>query len=254
VIASFDQLPGPTVQHELSIALGGNGTGSVVGSGLSCSQACSQNFDEGTVVELSAQPAGGSSFAGWTGACSGSGLECEVTMSATQSVTATFNLQPQVLPPDPGQPPITDPQIEPPTLSQCKLRKARARVFIYGPDSIRNPNSVRLVIRYRSKAKAKVVVGYTLNGSKGKLNLGSAVGHFKKRGLYRRVKHLTSSQMAKVRAGGVHLLVKMRIPGEPALCARAYTRHLTVKRTIRKQTIFFQTDSDRIGRQKHHQK
>src|SRR4030095_5918505 len=41
-------------------------------------------------VTLTATPAAGSTFAGWSGACSGTG-SCTVTMSAARSVTATFN-------------------------------------------------------------------------------------------------------------------------------------------------------------------
>jgi hypothetical protein len=41
------------------------------------------------VVTLTAAAASGSTFTGWSGACTGTGA-CSVTMSAAQSVTATF--------------------------------------------------------------------------------------------------------------------------------------------------------------------
>jgi hypothetical protein len=41
-------------------------------------------------VTLTAAAAAGSSFAGWSGACTGSG-PCTVAMTAARSVTATFN-------------------------------------------------------------------------------------------------------------------------------------------------------------------
>jgi hypothetical protein len=41
------------------------------------------------VVTLTAAPAAGSAFNGWSGACSGTGT-CQVTMSQAQAVTATF--------------------------------------------------------------------------------------------------------------------------------------------------------------------
>src|SRR5439155_992377 len=50
-------------------------------------------FASGTAVTLTAAPAAGSTFSGWSGGgCSGSGT-CTVTMSAATSVTATFALQ-----------------------------------------------------------------------------------------------------------------------------------------------------------------
>jgi YVTN family beta-propeller protein len=56
-------------------------------------------YDAGTVVTLTATPASGSQFSGWSGACSGSNATCSVAMDATKSVTATFI----VPPPPPAQ-------------------------------------------------------------------------------------------------------------------------------------------------------
>ena len=47
-------------------------------------------YDAGTVVALTATPAVGSQFSGWSGDCSGSSNPCNVTMDAGKSVTATF--------------------------------------------------------------------------------------------------------------------------------------------------------------------
>lgn len=257
--AVFDVLPPPPpVQYELSATV--SGSGSISGSDIACPGNCANSYDENAVVDLTATPATGWTFSGWSGACTGTSPVCSVTMSQARSVQATFTEQSIVTPitpvpisPDPTTPtdPITGPASPTPDYSQCTLRKARARVFIYGDGSQAHPNGIRLVIRYRTRAKAKVIVGYTLKGNKGKLNLGKAVGKFKKKGLYRRARRLTKQQMIKVRAKGVHLLVKLRIPGEPPYCARAYSRHLTVKRVIHQQTIFFQSDSDFIGQKKH---
>src|SRR6185503_9084423 len=59
-------------------------------TGISCGSTCSANFDSGTVVSLTATPGSGSTFAGWSGACTGTGA-CSVTMNSAQSVSATFN-------------------------------------------------------------------------------------------------------------------------------------------------------------------
>jgi hypothetical protein len=76
----------------LAVTKSGTGTGTVTSSpsGISCGSTCSENFSSGTVVNLTATPDSGSTFAGWSGACSGTGA-CSVTMDAAKSVSATFN-------------------------------------------------------------------------------------------------------------------------------------------------------------------
>ena len=77
----------------LSISKSGSGTGLVSSSplGISCGSTCSANRTYGSTNILTAHPDSGSTFAGWSGACSGTGT-CTVVMSAAQSVTATFVL------------------------------------------------------------------------------------------------------------------------------------------------------------------
>jgi len=74
----------------------GNGTVTSAPAGIACGLTCSSNFSIGTSVSLSANPDAGSSFAGWSGACSGAS-SCTVTVTAAVSVTATFALQPVAL-------------------------------------------------------------------------------------------------------------------------------------------------------------
>jgi uncharacterized delta-60 repeat protein len=77
----------------LNVAKAGTGSGSVQSSppGINCGTACSGPFDDGAGVTLTASAAAGSAFAGWSGGgCSGAG-SCALTMSADQTVTATFN-------------------------------------------------------------------------------------------------------------------------------------------------------------------
>ena len=76
-------------QHTLSVTLGGNSTGSVSASGLSCPGSCTHAYPAGTSITLTATPAGGSTFAGWSGACSGAGA-CTLVMSSDRGVTASF--------------------------------------------------------------------------------------------------------------------------------------------------------------------
>ena len=85
-------------QRQLTVSMSGGGSGTVTSSpgGLACttdgtqtSGTCSAAFDHGTVVVLTANPATGTTFTGWAGACSGTGT-CAVTMDQARSVTAAF--------------------------------------------------------------------------------------------------------------------------------------------------------------------
>jgi hypothetical protein len=83
----------------LAVTLTGSGSGSVTSApgGITCPSACSANFGSGTSVTLTATPSSGSTFAGWSGACSGLST-CSVSMTAAKAVTATFNLSSTLFP------------------------------------------------------------------------------------------------------------------------------------------------------------
>ena len=80
-----------TFTQAFTLTVSGGAGGSVTSSpsGVSCGSTCSASFAAGTPVTLTATPTAGYGFAGWSGACSGFG-SCVVTMSAAESVTATF--------------------------------------------------------------------------------------------------------------------------------------------------------------------
>ncbi len=73
----------------LTVATTGTGNGSVTGNGINCPGDCAETVAHNTVIVLTATPATGSTFTGWSGACSGTGT-CSVTMDSLKSVTATF--------------------------------------------------------------------------------------------------------------------------------------------------------------------
>jgi List-Bact-rpt repeat protein len=77
--------------HKLTVAKSGTGAGTVTSNpaGVNCGSTCSFSYLDGAAVTLTATPAAGSAFGGWSGACSGTG-SCPLTMSADRSVTATF--------------------------------------------------------------------------------------------------------------------------------------------------------------------
>lgn len=74
-------------KYELTLANGGNGTGSVAKTPDLAA------YDPGTEVQLTATAGTGSLFSGWSGAGCGSGNTCTVTMDAAKTVTATFVLE-----------------------------------------------------------------------------------------------------------------------------------------------------------------
>jgi len=77
--------------YPLTVTKSGTGTGTVVSSpaGIQCGTACSASFAGDTVVTLTAVAAAGSTFGGWSGACTGTGA-CVVSMTDHRTVTATF--------------------------------------------------------------------------------------------------------------------------------------------------------------------
>jgi hypothetical protein len=74
----------------LSVSTTGSGSVTSVPAGISCGSTCSAHFPSGTSVKLTAVPAGGAAFSGWSGACSGTAATCTVAMSADKSVSARF--------------------------------------------------------------------------------------------------------------------------------------------------------------------
>jgi uncharacterized repeat protein (TIGR02543 family) len=76
-------------QHGLAVSVVGPGSVTSNPSGINCPTSCTASYDTGTKVDLTATPANGSTFTGWSGDCNGTG-PCSVTMDTEHSVTATF--------------------------------------------------------------------------------------------------------------------------------------------------------------------
>jgi hypothetical protein len=76
----------------LSVTRTGEGMGTVTSNppGISCGVDCGEAVLPGTLVELTATAASGTTFVGWSGgACTGRGT-CSLIVNASQSVTAEF--------------------------------------------------------------------------------------------------------------------------------------------------------------------
>ena len=112
VSAQFDQLPPPPPgTHSLSVTAQGQGSVSSSPAGISCDggesqrrgSTCNATFSDGAQVQLTATPASGWQFSGFSGACSGQ--SCSVAMSADRSASAAFT---QIPPPPPPPPPVDE--------------------------------------------------------------------------------------------------------------------------------------------------
>lgn len=88
--------PAGPANFALTVAPAGNGSGTVTGNppGINCPSSCSAFLFPGTAVTLTAAAAAGSTFAGWTGPCSGTGACNLTTTNSAEVVIATFNLMP----------------------------------------------------------------------------------------------------------------------------------------------------------------
>ncbi len=80
------------VTFALTVSVTGVGSGGVTSnpSGINCGTACTANYEEGTLLTLTATPSGNSRFAGWSGGSCAGRDTCAITMSADKTATATF--------------------------------------------------------------------------------------------------------------------------------------------------------------------
>ena len=87
----------PVSMQTLTVQKSGSGSGTVTSapSGINCGNTCSASFPTGNTVTLTPSPANGSTFVVWSGACSGT--TCTVTMSTDQTVSAQFDLVPDLV-------------------------------------------------------------------------------------------------------------------------------------------------------------
>lgn len=85
VKATFVALP-----PKLTVTKTGVGTVVSAPAGINCGVLCSVRFALASTVKLTATPAAGYMFAGWSGACTGLTTTCAVIMSQSRNATALF--------------------------------------------------------------------------------------------------------------------------------------------------------------------
>jgi len=86
---SAGDAPSCVTIYTLSVSKTGSGTITSNPTGISCGSDCSQTYNYGTSVTLTAIASTGYTFTGWSGACTGIGA-CTISMTANRSVTANF--------------------------------------------------------------------------------------------------------------------------------------------------------------------
>lgn len=91
--AALSQWLDTGAKYQLVVTNLGNGNGTVTSSkgGINCGQLCNAAINAGDILTLTAAASTGTTFAGWSGACSGSSPFCIVNMTSAQNVSATFN-------------------------------------------------------------------------------------------------------------------------------------------------------------------
>jgi MYXO-CTERM domain-containing protein len=93
LLPAFEPPPAPIPNYTVGVTVAGDGIGAVFSapSGISdCADHCTHEWPEETSVTLTAVPAAGSTFAGWSGACTGTGA-CVISVTSNLDVTATFD-------------------------------------------------------------------------------------------------------------------------------------------------------------------
>lgn len=88
VTATFTRDP----KYTVTVTKAGTGKGAVTSNpgGITCPGDCGEAYWKNDIVVLTSAPTAGSTFKGWSGACTGLQSICTLTMTAAKSVTATF--------------------------------------------------------------------------------------------------------------------------------------------------------------------
>jgi hypothetical protein len=78
-------------ERRLTVQKSGSGTVTSAPAAINCGATCQATLGQGTTMNLTATPAAGYAFAGWSGCDSPNGAQCPLTLgSADRTVTATF--------------------------------------------------------------------------------------------------------------------------------------------------------------------
>ncbi len=90
------RLVAPPDDAAILVSWAGDGNGTTSGPGISCPGDCTEIFDLNETITLTASADNGSTFTGWSGACTGTG-SCTVVLDRDKTVTATFEKNAAIL-------------------------------------------------------------------------------------------------------------------------------------------------------------
>lgn len=90
-VCGISCIAGAATSVQLTVKGAGATPGRVISTpaGIDCPGRCTANFPIGTAVVLTPAPEPGTTFAGWSGPCTGTGT-CKVTLGASTTATPTF--------------------------------------------------------------------------------------------------------------------------------------------------------------------
>jgi hypothetical protein len=99
LLISIFLFAGTAVAADMKVMNMGLGAGTVTSSpaGINCGITCDASYAAGETVTLTAAPATGTTFSGWSGDCSGT-APCVITMGVNRSVRANFSLSTAIPP------------------------------------------------------------------------------------------------------------------------------------------------------------
>jgi len=80
-----------TPQHTLSVTVNPSNGSTVAGNGINCPGDCSETYDKGTNVTLTATPNNSFVLDHWSGCDSTNGNQCTISMNSNKSVNVYFN-------------------------------------------------------------------------------------------------------------------------------------------------------------------
>lgn len=134
----------------------------MIGGGINCPGECSASEAPQSSVTLTATPASGSTFTGWSGACSGTGT-CTVALPYDQNVIATFSSAPPAtsnpgtMTTTAGTGPLT------PILPKCTLNATGNKVLLAAPKGkprkgarAVKPGTLTLTVKCNQAGKVKL--------------------------------------------------------------------------------------------------
>lgn len=119
---------------------------------------------------------------------------------------------------------------------ECLLRTARARVV-----SSPSRNRLLMIVRYSTVEPTHAYLDFQMRKGAESLDLGVVRRHLGNSGVLRLTETLGDVRMERARDASDYLLT-LDVPTAPSYCQPFFTRLLSLRRTVHRQTVWFQSD------------